>query len=266
MLFHRLSGTLIILLVLAANAGAIIIAPAVFGGSVPTQTVTGTTILFSTFAILNSYYNIKRLQLDQHRAWMMRTFGWMTHVITMRFIQMAAVELLTRYPHPLYETRLCIEMEDVGGPELLYKFHPECGPGYPNSTSPGYFTARANWYSENPFEKTAAGGAAFAMSAWLAFAIHAVCVETYLACTSHEAARLRQVSYERQVARGMRNPGSSGFFMGKFGDGEPFVPAASASEATANNNNQQQQDRNSSGDESAEMEKRNVVKSATSAA
>ena len=250
MIFHRMSGALIVLLVLVGNAGAVIIASRVFGGSVPTQTVTGTAVLLSTFGILNAYYNIKRLQIDQHRAWMMRTFAWMAHVITMRFIQMAAVEVLSIFPHPLYETRLCVEMADVAGTELLYKLHPECRPGYPNSTTPGYFTARADWYSTDPYEKTAAGGAAFAMSAWLAFAIHAVGVEIYLAATTREAQRLRQVSYQRQFAHGFKNPGSSGFSIGKFGDSEPFVPEVDSS-ALANG----QSGLKSSADESIELEK-----------
>ncbi|KAK3177402.1 hypothetical protein K4F52_009811 [Lecanicillium sp. MT-2017a] len=250
MIFHRLSGTLIVLLVLAGNAGAIIIARRVFGGSVPTQSVTGTAVLLSTFGILNAYYNIKRLQIDQHRAWMMRTFAWMAHVITMRFIQMAAVEIISIFPHALYETRSCIEMADVAGVDLLYKLHPECGPGYPNSTTPGYFTARADWYSSDPYEKTAAGGAAFGMSAWLALAIHAVGVEIYLAATTREAQRLRQVSYEKQLARGFKNPGSSGFFMGKFGDSEPFIPKAVDEQLRV-----APAGLRSSGDESTELEK-----------
>lgn len=261
MIFHRLSGTLIVLLVLAGNAGAIIIASRVFGGSVPTQTVTGAAILLATFGILNAYYNIKRLQLDQHRAWMMRTFAWLSHVITMRFIQMAAVEILSTFHHQLYETRLCVEMEDVAGPDVLHQLHPECGPGYPNSTTPGYFTARADWFSEDPFEQTAAGGAAFAMSAWLAFVIHAVAVEVYLAATSAEAHRLRQVSYERQLQRGFKNPGSSGFFIGKFGDTDPFIPRPGNSRGE-----QASSEDRSSGDEAPEMEKRAVADSATSSA
>ncbi|KAL6855487.1 hypothetical protein ACO1O0_006636 [Amphichorda felina] len=261
LIFHRLSGSLIVLLVLASNAGAIIIASRVFGGSVPTQSVTGTAVLLSTFGILNAYYNIKRQQLDQHRAWMMRTFAWMAHVITMRFIQMAAVEILSKFPHPLYETRACVEMVDVAGTELLYTLHPECGPGYPNSTTPGYFTARANWFSEDPYEKTAAGGAAFGMSAWLAFAIHAIAVEIYLAATTREAQRLRQVSYERQLARGFKNPGSAGFFWGKFGDVEPFVPKSDSRGA-----GEERTESRSAGEEDAELEKRNVADSAASSA
>lgn len=255
--FHRVSGSLIVLLVLASNAGAIIIARLTFGGSVPMRGVTGTAILLSTFGILNAYYNIKRLQLDQHRAWMMRTFAWMSYVITTRLIQMAAVEIISRFPHSLYQTRLCVEMENVAGREVLYKLHPECGPGYPNSTTPGYFTSRADWYSVDPFEKIAAGGATFPMSAWLALAIHAVGVEVYLAATAAEALRLRQVSYERQIKRGFRNPGSSGFFIGKFGDPEPFTPKTSRLQIA----HESSQER-SNGGEMSELEKGDVVNTA----
>lgn len=42
--------------------------------------------------------------------------------------------------------------------------------------------------------------------------------------TPAESARLRQVSYERQLARKFKNPGNAGLTVQRFGDAEPWVP------------------------------------------
>jgi hypothetical protein len=73
-LFHRINGYIIILLVLVSNAGALIIARHAFGGLISTQAAVGFLVIMSTAAIGMAYYNVKRLQLEQHRAWMLRAF------------------------------------------------------------------------------------------------------------------------------------------------------------------------------------------------
>jgi hypothetical protein len=42
--------------------------------------------------------------------------------------------------------------------------------------------------------------------------------------TPREAERLRNVSYQRQLEAGMKNPGSAGLTVDRFGDSEPWVP------------------------------------------
>lgn len=61
------------------------------------------------------------------------------------------------------------------------------------------------------------------MALWLALAIHAIGVEIYLHLTPKEAQRLRQVSYQRQLEAGMKNPGSAGLTADRLGDAEEFV-------------------------------------------
>ena len=46
----------------------------------------------------------------------------------------------------------------------------------------------------------------------------------YLHLTPREAKRLRQVSYERQVAAGYRNPGYSGSSVERWGDADKWQP------------------------------------------
>lgn len=47
-----------------------------------------------------------------------------------------------------------------------------------------------------------------------------------LRLTPKETDRLRQVSYERQLERGMPRPGYAGLTVERFGDAEPFKPVA----------------------------------------
>lgn len=76
MIFHRLNGYAVILLALVANAGAIIILPHSFGGALTTRVWGGVTVISTTIALGLAYINIKLLQIDQHRAWMMRAWAY----------------------------------------------------------------------------------------------------------------------------------------------------------------------------------------------
>lgn len=76
-LFHRINGYIIITLVLISNAGALMIARRSFGGALGTQAAVGLLVIGTTVAIAMAYYNIKRLQIDQHRAWMLRAMIWL---------------------------------------------------------------------------------------------------------------------------------------------------------------------------------------------
>ena len=52
-----------------------------------------------------------------------------------------------------------------------------------------------------------------------------------LRLTPAESERLRVVSYERQLERGFKNPGSAGLVAERLGDANPYVPR----EKTSNN-------------------------------
>jgi uncharacterized membrane protein len=71
-LVHRINGYLIILLATLGNVGAIMIARRAFGGTLATQSAVGYLAMFTTISVALAYYNIKKLQIDQHRAWMLR--------------------------------------------------------------------------------------------------------------------------------------------------------------------------------------------------
>jgi len=73
-LVHRINGYIIVLLALIANAGAIMIAREAFGGTMATQSWVGALFILTTVGLGLAIYNVKMLQIDQHRAWMLRTW------------------------------------------------------------------------------------------------------------------------------------------------------------------------------------------------
>lgn len=226
MIFHRMSGYIIITLTLIANAGAIMVARRAFGGTLSTQTFVGLLALMSTLAILNAYYNIKRLQLDQHRAWMLRTFAWMASIVTSRIIQLCMMRIIGIMPagYDFWDQRSCAELMSIAGPHATYHFYPTCEPSNPNFINDGRVVMHASNGIDNPFEKIAAAGISFPAALWLSLALHVLGIELFLQWTSKEASRLRTVSYERQTERGFKNPGSAGLVAERFGDMDPWTP------------------------------------------
>lgn len=73
-LVHRLNGYLVLLLFLLSTVGALMIARHAFGGGLDTQAAVGTLSIGCLTSFVLAWVNIKRLQIEQHRAWMLR--GW----------------------------------------------------------------------------------------------------------------------------------------------------------------------------------------------
>jgi uncharacterized membrane protein len=78
LLFHRINGYVIILLVLISNAGVLMILRNAFGGGINNQGSMGLLVVVTTISLCMAWYNIKKLQVDQHRAWMLRAFFWVS--------------------------------------------------------------------------------------------------------------------------------------------------------------------------------------------
>jgi uncharacterized membrane protein len=70
--FHRINGWIVVGLVVFSNIGALMITRRAFGGDLGAQTAFGLLALMTQVAFGMAIYNIKRLQIDQHRAWMLR--------------------------------------------------------------------------------------------------------------------------------------------------------------------------------------------------
>jgi hypothetical protein len=73
-IIHRIFGYAALLLYLISVAGALMIARHAFGGGLEIQVFMGFVGIGTVVCFVISYINIKRLQIEQHRAWMLR--GW----------------------------------------------------------------------------------------------------------------------------------------------------------------------------------------------
>lgn len=77
-LFHRVNGYVVILLSLVGTVGALMIVRHAFGGGLATQVSLGLLGIMFTGALLLAYINVKLLQIEQHRAWMLRAWAYVS--------------------------------------------------------------------------------------------------------------------------------------------------------------------------------------------
>ena len=67
--FHKLNGYTIWALVCLGNMGALMIMPRAFGGGVDSQSIVVVLVVLTQTEVAMAWYNVRRYQLDQHRAW-----------------------------------------------------------------------------------------------------------------------------------------------------------------------------------------------------
>ena len=220
LIFHRINGYLIILLVFLSNIGALMIVRRAFGGTLATQAGVGTLVILTTTSLCLAYYNIKRLQIDQHRAWMLRAMFYLGTIITLRIIMIISALIISRIA-TYYSTMPCDEISFIYGnsTDPIMRFYPQC---LTNMTVDGVVVVHASF--DRPEQVGAALDMSFGMAMWLSIIMHLVGVEIYLNLTPRESNRLRQVSYERQLEKGLNNPGSAGLTSDRWGDADPWVP------------------------------------------
>lgn len=221
LIFHRINGYVIISLLLLSHFGAIMVARRSFGGEFETQVFVGLLAIMTTFGIFLAYYNIKRLQIDQHRAWMIRTWFYAGSIITLRIIMILSSLIATK-TGGYYRAMPCDEIKFILDDQSQFESsYPQCFAV--NGTIDGWIALPAS------FDKDGARignslGMCFGTSGWLAFFMHAVGVEIYLRLTPRENERLRTVSYQRQLEAGFNHPGSAGITSDRWGDADPWQP------------------------------------------
>ena len=96
LIFHRMNGYIIVLLVLVSSAGVLIFLRHAFGGDVSTQTASGLMIIMTTLALAAAIYNIKRLQIDQHRAMMLRVWAYVSIIVDS--VRVVDTNIVNRWP------------------------------------------------------------------------------------------------------------------------------------------------------------------------
>ncbi|KAI4180583.1 MAG: hypothetical protein LQ346_006955 [Caloplaca aetnensis] len=225
--FYRINGYLVILLIIISNVGALMIARRAFGGSLPTQAGVGLLVIISTISIALAYYNIKRLQIDQHRAWMLRAMFYLGTIVTLRIIMIIAALISSKTSY--YDTTMtCGELLSIlDTSQKVNALYHQCG--QPGSTADTLAIVQAK-FGNQPEQIGSSLRLSFGMALWLALFLHAAGVEIYLNLTPRESNRLRQVSYEKQMEKGLNPAGSAGLTSDRWGDAEPWQPLREVSE------------------------------------
>jgi uncharacterized membrane protein len=77
-LFHRINGYLVITLSLVSTAGAFMLARNAVGGWMDVQMGVGVLSIAFVISLALAVYNVKRLQIEQHRAWMLRAWFYVS--------------------------------------------------------------------------------------------------------------------------------------------------------------------------------------------
>ncbi|KIW91233.1 uncharacterized protein Z519_08129 [Cladophialophora bantiana CBS 173.52] len=226
MLFHRVNGYIVILLILISNGGALMIARRAFGGELAAQAAVGVLVISTTIGLGMAYYNIKKLQVDQHRAWMLRTMFYLGAIITTRIIMVVAA-LIASKTESYNVIMTCGELRSMHDLSYLAEMYPGCVVGS-SILEDELKIIHADFFRGIKEQIAASLRITFGMALWLAFFLHAVGIEAYLALTPREAQRLRMVSYEKQLKAGMSVPGSAGLVVENFGDADAWEPTARA--------------------------------------
>ncbi|TAQ89191.1 hypothetical protein B7494_g2482 [Chlorociboria aeruginascens] len=226
LIFHRINGYLVLILLILCNVGAMMI----LGHGSPGERVdigTGEALLclMTTVGIIMAYGNIKRLQVDQHRAWMLRTMFYYGAIVSTHVLVLLSAMCISRLGK-YYTVWTCDEIDylynSFGISGILESKYPQCLVA--NGTLDNYVVVKAIFNKTIPESFGASLEMPFGIALWLSIFMHGVGVEIYLNLTPKESQRLRQVSYEKQLEAGYKNPGFGGWTVDRFGDAEPWKP------------------------------------------
>lgn len=209
-LMHRINGYLVIILTLISNATVLVLAPVTFGGTISTRIYVGVAVISTTISYIFAYINIKRLQIDQHRAWMMRAWAYVSShpplphlhdtrstlttdpqfstIITLRLIMFSGAAIQALIGN-FFSTIPCAKINFVLGKTGTLQFYPGCASFYRGNAGQKEVLTAANFNSANPIELTASLDINFGAAGFLALWIHAILIELYVSLRSNEKMR-----------------------------------------------------------------------------
>ncbi|KAF4969139.1 hypothetical protein FSARC_3576 [Fusarium sarcochroum] len=221
-LLHRMNGYIVIVLAIIGTVGAILIAPVSFGGSLSIRGWVGAMSIMFIGSLALAIWNIKTLQLEQHRAWMLRAWFYAGSIITVRLIMIISAVAMSKNP----SFREPMQCDKVAS---FYSDNDSLVAKYPACKDMGAWVAvQGDMAGESAENIASALSLGFSLGVWLALAIHAIGIEVYLHLTPAEAERLRKISFQRQQERGFKNPGSSGLTADRLGDSDKWLPGNDA--------------------------------------
>ncbi|KAK1962450.1 hypothetical protein LY78DRAFT_684036 [Colletotrichum sublineola] len=231
LLFHRLNGYIVILLSLVGTAGAFMVARHAFGGGLEIQAGIGLMGIMFVVSLTLAYVNVKRLQIEQHRAWMLRAWFYAGSIVTLRLIQFSCAAIISTMG-TYYAARPCSQVAyTIGDSNRTLELYPDCAAYFSGANPVQQTIVHADLLTAtSAAEAGAAASLPFGLALWLALAMHAIGIEVYLRLTPAEAERLRNFSYKRQLEAGMNPAGSAGLTADRLGDSAKWQPKPTPSQ------------------------------------
>lgn len=253
-IFHRINGYIILLLAIISTIGAFMTGQNMVGGEVSAQTIMGVAGTMFIVSMGLAWWNVKKLQIEQHRAWMLRAWFYAGSIISMRLIMMIMVRVLSDHRGSRGSVAMhCAKITYFlgGSRNATMARYPDCG-SYFSGEDPDKFAAVKTDLRGDVPSVISLYTSTFGTALWVALAIHAIGVEIYVSSlggsysrggkqadmannqlhlTPAEAERLRNVSYQRQLEAGMKNPGRMGLTADKLGYAAKWVPRVSQVES-----------------------------------
>ncbi|KAI1425885.1 hypothetical protein F5Y12DRAFT_324580 [Xylaria sp. FL1777] len=224
MFFHCISGYIVTLLSFAGTAAALVIARRTAGGGVDTQLFLGLLAICFLGSTVLAIINVRRLQIEQHRAWIIRSWACGGVIITLR-IGLIIGAIIISSIGGFYLAQPCDKINyTLNGQDATMLFYPECASFFSGENLDQHAVVKANLFGDNAIEVGTSLNIVFGPAGWLALALHLFAAELYLRLTPAEHERLRNVSYYRQLKAGMKNPGSAGLTADRLGDATKWIP------------------------------------------
>ncbi|KAL0070571.1 hypothetical protein AAF712_002410 [Marasmius tenuissimus] len=211
---HRVAGYISLLGLFVGVAFALVLMRRSYGGDISIQSGAVALGAMSLFSATIAWFNIKKLQIDQHRKWMLRTWFYASSIITLRIVMIITARVISAIGqhHTVWSCAEVLYTIDNNS-TILEEFYPTCLSG---SLEAVHVAVPAVWTIGLNIGSTLR--MSFGPAVWIALVLHAVGVEIYIHLTPGETARLRKVSYQRQLERGMTRPGSMGTIGDRLGD------------------------------------------------
>ncbi|KAI1821982.1 hypothetical protein F4861DRAFT_516635 [Xylaria intraflava] len=230
MFLHRIMGYISVALAIVGTLGAVMIFRPLAGGGLDVQSGVGLLAIMFMGALIMAIINIRRLQIEQHRAWMIRAWVYGGCVVTTRLL-LIIFALFVSYTGGYYTAQPCNKISmTLKGKDATMTLYPQCLSFFSGENPDQHVLVKANFFG-NVIEITSALNLAFGTAVWVSLLLHMVGVELYLHLTSAEHERLRNLSYRRQLKKGMENPGSAGWIVDPFGDEAKWTPKSEIKDA-----------------------------------
>lgn len=178
-LVHRLNGYVVLMLSVAGQVGALMMARIAFGGGIEIQALVGLLTIMFLGSLALAIYNIKRLQIEQHRAWMLRAWFYAGSIITSRFIMIIAAMVITS-SDAYYKAWPCAKIASFhDDTDEFLRLYPAC------EASNAWAPVRATMNGDGAENVGAALNVTFGMALWVALSLHAFGVELYVRTLIH---------------------------------------------------------------------------------